>query len=303
MKINTVDSLKVYTLSEDYTGYDSLFWASFGISLLIHIKVGEGEKKILFDTASDAEPVLHNMKLFGISPESIDIIFLSHGHFDHTGGLAGILKEIKRKDIPIIAHPDIFNVCIISEPYLEPYRSRIYLNQGFSSDNSREKIEELGGKWYLVKDPFRLMAGVITTGEIAVEERVMYERNRKLPLLDLKSGKLSTSMMRDDVSLLINTKKGLVIITGCSHAGIVSITRKSIEITKIKEVYGIIGGFHLLNSSSKEIDRTIKDLENLGVRKIYSGHCTGLEAEYKLRKVFSTNFERLHCGKIICFNS
>ena len=102
MREGTVDRLRIYTLSEDYTGYDSPFWASFGISFLLHVIVGEGEKKILFDTASDAEPVLHNMKLFGIAPESIDVIVLSHSHFDHTGGLAGILKEIHKKEVPII---------------------------------------------------------------------------------------------------------------------------------------------------------------------------------------------------------
>jgi len=71
--------------SEDTTGYDSLFWASFGISFRIQIQSGGGRKTILFDTASDPDPVLHNMKLLQLSPESIDAIILSHRHFDHTG--------------------------------------------------------------------------------------------------------------------------------------------------------------------------------------------------------------------------
>lgn len=301
MNFGYVESLKIYVLSEDYTGYDSLFWASFGLSLLLHIRTNQGEKIILFDTASDAEPVLHNMKLLGISPKQIDIIFLSHSHFDHTGGLAGILKKIKRQDIPIIAHPDIFDTSITSKPYLEPYRSRIYLNQGLQSNNSKEKIEELGGKWYLVKDPIQLMIGVKTTGEIKKDEREEYERNKKLDLLVLKNGKLSPSIVTDDVSLLINTCQGLVIITGCAHAGIVSITKKAIKVTGISKIFAIVGGFHLLNSSNKIIDKTIDDLNDFGVKKIYSGHCTGFEAEYKMRKKFSNSFERLHCGKVIYF--
>ena len=95
MNIGTVDSLQIYTVSEDYTGYDSLFWASFGISLLLRVSVGGGEKMILFDTASDSEPVIHNLELLGIDPKAIDMIFLSHSHFDHTGGLSGILKKIR----------------------------------------------------------------------------------------------------------------------------------------------------------------------------------------------------------------
>ncbi len=301
MNPGKVESLKIYTLSEDYTGYDSPFWASFGISFLLHIKSGEGEKKILFDTATDAEPVLHNMKLLEIDPHDIDVIFLSHSHFDHTGGLADILKEIGKDEIPIIAHPEIFNISIMPEPYPEPYRSSIYLNQGLSGKNSKENIEKLGGRWYLTGDPMNLMTGVMTTGEIKSDDKVDYERVPNIDLLDLKDGKLIPTMVRDDISLSVNTQKGLIIITGCSHAGIVSIVKKAIKITGIKNVEGVVGGFHLLSANSGVIDQTIKDLRSLNVDRIYSGHCTGFEAEYRFRKIFSRDFERLSSGKIITF--
>jgi 7,8-dihydropterin-6-yl-methyl-4-(beta-D-ribofuranosyl)aminobenzene 5'-phosphate synthase len=296
-----IDSLRIYTISEDYTGYDSLFWASFGISFLLHIKVGKEEKRILFDTASDAEPVLHNMGLFGINPEEIDVVVLSHSHFDHSGGLAGILEAIGKREIPIIAHSKIFVVSIMPEPYLERQRSQIYLNQGLSSDNSKESIEKLGGRWYLVDDPIQLMPGVMTTGEIKKEEKVDYEKEPYIRLLDLENGKLKPSMIRDEISLAINTPKGLLIITGCSHSGIVSTVHKCIKLTGTKKVAGIVGGFHLIDASNKAVDQTIDGLKKINVKKIYSGHCTGSEAEYKFRKAFGENFNRLNSGLIIDF--
>lgn len=301
MNKGKVDRLRIYTLSEDYTGYDSPFWASFGISFLLHIKVGEGEKKILFDTASDAEPVLHNMKLFGIAPESIDVIVLSHSHFDHTGGLAGILKEIHKKDVPIISNPKIFGISIMPEPYLEPYKSHIYLNQGLTSENSKGNIESLGGRWYLTSDPLHLMPGVMTTGEIKKEEKVSYEKEPYIKLLDLEDGKLMPSMIKDEISISVNMPKGLVVVTGCSHAGVVSTVNKSIKINGSSRVRGIVGGFHLIDASSKAIDQTINDLKNLDVKRIYSGHCTGFEAEYRLRKSFREDFVRLSSGMVIDF--
>ena len=301
MSEKKTDSLKIYVLAEDYTGYDSLFWASFGISFLLHIKVQEGEKRILFDTATDAEPVLHNMALFGIRPQDIDAIVLSHSHFDHTGGLAGIVQEIGKKEIPIIAHPNIFVVSVMPEPYMEPHRSRIYLNVNLSGENSKENIERLGGSWYLVDDPIRLMPGVMTTGEIKKAEKVDYEKEPNIPLLDLEQGKLKPSTIRDEMSLAVNTAKGLVVITGCSHPGIVSTVRKCMKLTGIKKVAGIVGGFHLVHASSKAIDQTIGDLKTMNAQEIYSGHCTGFEAEYRFRKMFGHAFKRLHSGMVIDF--
>ena len=301
MNPGKVDRLTIYTLSEDYSGYDSPFWGSFGISFLLHIECGEGEKKILFDTASDAEPVLHNMKLFGISPENIDVIFLSHRHFDHTGGLAGILKEIGREEVPIIAHPEVFGITIMPKPYLEPYRSHIYLNQGLASRNSKENIEALGGRWYLVRDPMHLMTGVTTTGEIGTAEKVAHEKEPYIRLLDIEGGNITPALIRDDISLIVNTPKGLVIITGCSHAGIISIVKKAVSITGISNVAGVVGGLHLLDAGREAVDQTINDLKEIHVEKIYAGHCTGFEAEYKLRQIFSKDFERLCSGKVIVF--
>jgi 7,8-dihydropterin-6-yl-methyl-4-(beta-D-ribofuranosyl)aminobenzene 5'-phosphate synthase len=302
MSGETVDRLTVYTLSEDTTGYDSLFWASFGISFLLQVQSGGGKKTILFDTASDPEPVLHNMKLLQLSPDTIDAIILSHRHFDHTGGLAGILRAINKPDIPIIVHPRIFDITVNAAPYLEPHRSRIYLNEGLSGENRKEHITSLGGRWFSVKNPFPVLPGVMTTGEIEDEEKVSYERDPHLNLFDIRDGELINASAVDDVSLCIHTSQGLIVVTGCSHAGIVSITKKAIRIMGVDRVKAIIGGFHLINADDNLIDRTVKDLAEMQIEQIYSGHCTGSDAEYKLRQVFGSRFHRLHSGRVIEFS-
>ncbi|MEA1964365.1 MAG: MBL fold metallo-hydrolase, partial [Candidatus Aerophobetes bacterium] len=106
-EIGKAESVKIYTLLEDYAGYETSFYAQHGISFLIDVKNKSLSKRILFDVGQSATPILHNMELLGINPNTIDMIFLSHCHYDHTGGLVEILKSVK-EGVPIVAHPDIF---------------------------------------------------------------------------------------------------------------------------------------------------------------------------------------------------
>ncbi|HDD31682.1 MAG TPA: MBL fold metallo-hydrolase, partial [Thermococcus litoralis] len=150
MDVGKVDKLRIYVLAEDYAGYNSPFLAQHGISFLIEVKFNGNRRRVLFDVGSYAEPLLFNMKLLSIDPKNIDMIVLSHSHFDHTGGLLGIMKEIG-KEIPIFAHPNIFKVSFATEPEFT-YAGIPPLRGG-----SKEEIEKLGGVWVLSRDPIRLM--------------------------------------------------------------------------------------------------------------------------------------------------
>ena len=142
MNLGKVDKLKVYTLAEDYAGYNSPFWAQHGVSFLVEVESNDAKRRILFDTASYAEPILFNMKLLNINPKTIDMIVLSHNHFDHTGGLLGIMKEIN-KEIPVFAHPNIFKVSFATDPEF------MYAGIPPLRGGSKEEIEKLGGTWIL----------------------------------------------------------------------------------------------------------------------------------------------------------
>ncbi|WP_297515442.1 MBL fold metallo-hydrolase [Thermococcus sp.] len=272
--------MRVVVLVEDYSGYESPFLAQHGVSFLIE---ADG-RRILFDTGQSAEPVLHNMKLLGIEPASIDYLFLSHCHYDHTGGLLGILKAIGRR-VPVIAHPSIFRRHFITRPYLRevgvPFR--------------REEIEELADL-YLTADPLLITENVLSTGEIT--EREGFER-AELEVYTIENGKVVRDELRDDMSLVAKTPEGLVVISGCSHAGIVSIVKHAIRLTGEECVRAVIGGFHLIEAGEERIRKTVEEFQRLGVEEVYTGHCTGLRAEAEFLKAYGERFHKLHSGMVI----
>lgn len=273
--------MKIFILLDDYSGYDSPFYGQHGVSYLIQ----HGNVNILFDTGQEAEPILHNIDLLKLSPSIITHVFLSHCHYDHTGGLLGILKKIGRK-VPLIAHPDIFRPNLIMDPYLREV-GVLY---------SKEEIGQYA-YLYLIKSPIELFKNIYSTGEIA--DRLDFEKIRLKLFTINKDGELKVDNMMDDMSLAIKTDSGLVVISGCSHAGIISIVRHSIKITDIDKVRAVIGGFHLIDADENKINETVKWLDKLKVEEVYTGHCTGLKAEGIMQKHFGNRFHKLHSGMII----
>ncbi|NJF24273.1 MBL fold metallo-hydrolase [Thermococcus sp. Bubb.Bath] len=292
MEVEKVDNARVYVLADDYAGYNSPFWAQHGVSFLIDARSGETRRRILFDTASYAEPILFNMKLLRLDPSEIDAIVLSHSHFDHTGGLLGIIEEIKR-EVPVFAHPEIFKVSFVMDPEF------VYAGIPPLRGGTKEKIEELGGIWVLSRDPIKIMPGVFTLGEVPVEERVDFEKETSVGLYKLEDGRIVKDDVNDEVGLAINTRKGLVVVGGCSHPGIVSMAQKAREISGVESVHAVVGGFHLIDANEERIQKTVVALKGIGVKKVYAGHCTGLKAEALFASEFGEDFEKLHAGKVI----
>ena len=272
--------MHITVLVEDYSGYESPFLAQHGVSFLVE----KGGKRILFDTGQSAEPVLHNMGLLGIEPGSIDYVFLSHCHYDHTGGLLGILKAIGKR-IPVIAHSEIFRKHFVTKPYLRsvgmPFR--------------RGEIEELA-ELYLTPDSIEITEGLYSTGEI--RKREDFER-ANIGVYTVKDGRIVGDELLDDMSLVAKTSEGLVVVSGCSHAGIVSIVKHAIRITGEERVKAVIGGFHLIDASEERIKRTVEEFQKLGVEEVYTGHCTGLRAEAAFLQAYGGRFHKLHSGMVI----
>ena len=274
--------MRVTVLVEDYSGYESPFLAQHGVSFLIE----KGGRRILFDTGQSAEPVLHNMGLLGVEPGSIDYVFLSHCHYDHTGGLLGILKAIGKR-VPVIAHPTIFRRHFITRPYLREVGVPF----------GREEIESLA-ELYLTADPVEIVEGVYSTGEI--REREDFER-ANIGVYTLKDGRIVEDELLDDMSLVVESADGLVIVSGCSHAGIVGIVKHAIRLTGEKRVKAVIGGFHLIDAGEERIERTVREFLKLGIEEVYTGHCTGLRAEAAFLRAYGERFHKLHSGMVIDF--
>jgi len=257
--------MNIYILVEDKKE-DIKFEAEHGLSIYF----GKDDKKFLFDTGQ-SDLFLKNANKLGISLSKIDYLIFSHGHYDHTGGLEYLPLSDKTK---IIAHP---------HSLLPKYKGKRYI--GFPKFKDDWVV--------LLKDkPVKLTKNVYFLGQIPGERRSSLGYY-------IKNNVKSRDFLLDDSAIAIIEDKNLIILSGCAHSGIVNIIKHAKKLFNPKEII-VIGGFHMLNYSDKEIGDTINELKKLKVVKIYPGHCTGQKAVKKLLNYFDG--ENLYPGKVIKCN-
>ena len=264
--------LNITTLSENTAASPNLL-AEWGLSVLIETDTST----VLFDSGQSIS-ASHNADVFRVNLDSIDKIVLSHGHFDHTGGLKSILSRMG-KDIEIIAHPDIW----AAKCSYRPGREARDIGVPFP----RDELEGYGARFRLTKEPVKIDGDIITTGEIPMTadfeeiDANMYVREGD----DLRPDKLL-----DDQALIINTESGLVVILGCAHRGIINTLYHARQITGVKEINTVIGGCHLMGATEERIMLTIASLRELGVSRIGVSHCTGLPAAAVMAREMGDSF-------------
>jgi len=285
-KPGQLDSLKVVVLAEDSVLYESPYLGQHGVSFLLQGTKRRDSKRILVDVGQNSPALLRNMEMMDISPSSIDAIVLTHCHYDHTHGIAAMLARIDKRGVPVIAHQDIFRLNFLTEPR--------FRHVGIMPGDSREEIEKAGGSVVLSRDPVTLMPGITTTGE--VKRQTDFEEVG-IGLKTIEDGVNRDDQMLDDISVVANVRnKGLVIITGCSHAGIINILRQAMELTHCNRIEGIIGGLHLIDAPEDRIKRTVEELCKLAPAWLYAGHCTGFKAQVELYLALKQKFSPLHTG-------
>ncbi|GAG58558.1 unnamed protein product [marine sediment metagenome] len=264
--------LQITTLSENTAGLGS-FLAEWGLSILVETD----EANILFDTGQSIS-ASHNADILGIDLRRIDKIVLSHGHFDHTGGLRHVLRRIGKKGIEIIAHPDIWQA-----KYATGEGEDRYIGIPFH----RQTLESLGAHFNLTTEPVRITDNIMTTGEIPMVTD--YEEIESY--LQVKEGnRFKPDKLRDDQALIITTAPGLVVILGCAHRGIINTLYHAQQITGVKVIYAVLGGCHLMDATEERIWLTIAALKELGVQRLGVCHCTGLPASAIMAQEFGDRF-------------
>lgn len=239
-----------------------------------HVQTPAGA--FLFDTGGGLT-LINNAQLLGIDLAMIKGIMFSHGHFDHTGGLKQVLE--KTGEIPIYAHPDLF--------------SERYSNNGGKTRNigipwSRTELEKLGARFVLDTGPQAVAPGLILSGSVP---RIHPEETGDPNLLVVTAQKTQTAdPLKDDLSLFIDTPKGLVILLGCAHAGLMNIIDHAIKVSGQDKIHMILGGTHLKFCSEEQMVATLKQLEELDIARIGASHCTGLRGARRLAERFGEKF-------------
>ncbi len=226
--------MKITVIFDNYP-YEEGLATDWGFSCLIQ----GAEKTILFDTGADGDILLSNMKKLGIEPKIVDTVFLSHEHWDHTGGLNAFL----------CGNPDCF----------------IYLLESFSTSFEAKNYKK-------VNESMEICENIYSTGELGNQIK--------------------------EQSLILKTDKGLVIITGCAHSGIINIIKKAKELFK-QEIYLVMGGFHLAELSDAEIQEIINDFKCLGVKLVSPSHCSGDRTIELFHQCYGKDFIKLGVGKVI----
>jgi len=257
------------------------FLAEHGFSCLIKTSDGSEEHVILMDVGISGTCLLHNAQLLKIDLSKVEALILSHGHFDHCWGLREILSKIPR-GIPLVFHPDAFLPRRFNLPALKIQVSMPSLDENMLRKAGMEirKIRE---------DSTLASGGVLVLGEI---ERIT-EFEKGMPGMEAEiNGAWVADRFPDDRGVAVKVKnKGLVVIGGCSHAGIVNTVKHAQKVTGTPKVHAVLGGFHLTGPMMEPvIGPTMGEMKKINPDYIIPTHCTGWRAINQFAKEMPEQF-------------
>jgi len=272
--------MRITVISED-TAWGRLI-AEHGFSVLI--EPGEGEP-VLFDTGQGMA-LRHNSPLLGVDLSRINKVAISHGHYDHTGGLGYLISIPRRQTLQIYLHPGALGEKLARNRAMEYRYIGMIDHPGFL---------RFGRAFLMMNtEPVEIGEGISLTGEIP--RRCEFEPISKeffeLRVPDLT---MSEDHLMDDQSLIIDLGPEFALISGCAHAGIINTLEHAIELTG-KNPSIVVGGAHLIGASQERISKTVKRFKEMGVRKVALGHCTGWKAMRAFEDEYGEDFIPLHVG-------
>jgi 7,8-dihydropterin-6-yl-methyl-4-(beta-D-ribofuranosyl)aminobenzene 5'-phosphate synthase len=313
--LKEVDCIEVLTLMDNYTDVllenteiatrlpepkgeeiptDTLL-AEHGLSLLLTVHRGEEKHTLLFDTGHTQVGVLHNMEILEVNPDEVETIVLSHAHMDHTGCLYPLLDQMTRP-MTLAVHPDAFLFPRFKET---KDGKRLRFPRTLIKDeliNKKVDILETKAPTPILSDMVMITGGV--------ERQTAFEKGLPNALIE-RDGKMEEDPIADDQSLAIHLKgKGLVVVSGCSHAGIINTVLQAKEITGVQKVHGILGGFHLIGPKAESLlESTIEELVKMEPEVLVPMHCTGWKGIHRIYEEFAGAFTLNSVGTKITLNT
>lgn len=268
--------------------------AEHGFSALVTLSRGGSRHSLLFDAGLSQDGLTHNLRRLELAPADIEAVVLSHGHVDHTAGLHGLLGSL-RQDLPLVIHPDAWLRRRLAVPGADPIEL---------PPLSMRSLHEAGFEVLERRTPSLVFdSALLVTGE--VDRETDFERG--FPIHQALRGRdwSADPLIADDQALVADVRGlGLVVITGCGHAGIVNTVRHALRATGATRVHAILGGFHLTGPLFEPlIPRVCRELATIAPAVLVPMHCSGWRATQALAAQLPTAFSRSSVGTRFEFNA
>jgi 7,8-dihydropterin-6-yl-methyl-4-(beta-D-ribofuranosyl)aminobenzene 5'-phosphate synthase len=264
--------------------------AEHGLSLLITARTSEQESRVLLDAGYSAVGVPHNLDRLGVSLKGLEAVVLSHGHMDHYGALTEVLRRVGAP-LPLVLHPAAAS-------------GKRYLNHPVAGTKRfpslpLDEFTGAGAEPVWAEEPYLGRGGLwAASGEVS--RTTDFETGMPGATRDDGAGQVPDPLA-DDMCLILNLQdKGLVVISGCAHSGIVNTVRHAKALTGVDQVYAVIGGFHLTGPVFEPIiGRTITELEALAPQVVMPMHCSGHRAQVALEAAMGERYVLSSVGTVL----
>jgi len=282
-----VDSLRITLLSTNLAGNPGEGGiGEWGFSALVE---ADGHK-ILFDTGHRADTVLNNARELKIDLSAVTDVVLSHHHEDHTGGLMTLRRAWSEKSPAALSRAHVGPGAFWSRGPGD------FAGEGNLLISIRPEFEATGGKFIEHHKPAEIAPGVWLTGPI---NRVFEEQRPMRNHVFAPDAAPTPDILPEDIALVIDTVKGLVVITGCGHAGLVNTLLQAQQAAgPDTPIYAAIGGFHLAGTADDRINWTAEKLSELGLQHLHGAHCTGIAPVYQIREKMGLARDEAHVGAV-----
>jgi len=254
--------------------------AEHGLSCLLKVCAGSEEHTVMMDAGVSPTCLFHNARILHRDLSQVESVVLSHGHFDHYGGLVEFLKGA-RKGIPLVLHPDAFLDRRLNIPRIGPV---------YGPGLHEKVLEEIGVAIHKAREPTTLASNLIL---ISGEVKRVTDFEKGFSWAEAKiDDKWVPDPFHDDQGIAVRVKdKGLVVISGCAHAGIINTVKHLQRVSKVDEVHAVLGGFHLTGSLFNPIIAlTIEEMKSIGPDFVVPMHCTGWKAIGQFAKEMPQQF-------------
>ncbi len=267
--------------------------AEHGYALLVTLTAGDVRRTVLYDAGLGRDTLLHNLDVLEVAPGDLRAILLSHGHADHHGGLEGIARRLSTRGLPLVLHPDAWRKRRVVFP------SGVELPMPPPSRADLESVDvavvEERGPSLLVDDL------VLLTGQ--VERITPFEEGFPLQQVHTPEGWEPDPWIWDDQAVVVNVRgKGLVVLSSCSHAGIVNVLLHARKLTGVDRIHGMVGGLHLTGGLFEPIiSETVAAVAGLAPDVIVPGHCTGWRAEQAVAAALPDAYLKTSVGTRLVF--